>query len=57
MRLYYMWQSEKYGAYITNLGPLPEVKSNVVFEKKLILFRDNNYDLCRQICSESANHD
>jgi hypothetical protein len=29
-----MWQAQEYGAYITNLGPLPEVKSNVVFEKK-----------------------
>jgi hypothetical protein len=54
---YYMWQTQKYRAYITSLGPLPEVKSNVVFEKKLILFRDNNDDLRRDICSESTNHD
>jgi len=49
--------SLKKKTHITSLGPLPEVKSNVVFEKKLTLFRDNDYDLCQEICSKSANHD
>jgi hypothetical protein len=51
MCLYYIWQTQKCGAYITNRSPLPEVKSNVVFEKKLI-FQDNNYDPCRKTCYE-----
>ena len=43
-----MWQTLKYGAYIINLGPLPKAKVNV-FENKLLLFRDKNYDVCREM--------
>jgi hypothetical protein len=49
-----MWQTLNDGAYIKYPRPLPEVGGNIIFGKKLIIFRDKNYDACREIFSESA---